>query len=395
MSRFGWSLPRCARIRPFCQPWIRSTPRRHNHTSQGGESFESFVAHNKPVLWQPILWSVLAGGGSYAVAAYYTNEDTRKWAKSLGQGSWWRPGGATSQELQRARKFTLHKDLTNRLKTIVDSTKAWPAMLRVYSQRVWITLAENRLNTSDGRRAAWTILLLNGFVFIGWQIPALRGSMASYFLHSPLSGKNYTLVTSAFSHQGLLHIGFNMFALISFGSAAFDWLGTQQMVHRDRDPESTYFYHSWAFYLLGGIFSSLVSHVVATRFRFPRIVAALAAGNGATGAAAAANATSILPSLGASGAIYAAVTLSALALPDASVSFIFFPWLQVPISAGVGGLVLLDVVGVWRGWRVFDHWAHLGGAMFGVFYFYYGPQLWNWTRHRLAQARDTPTGAKT
>jgi len=393
MSRFGSRLPFCARIRPIYQPWIRPAPRRYNSTSPGSESFESFVAHHRPVFWRPILFSAGVGAGTYALAAYYTNEDTRKWANSLGQGAWWRPGAPTSVEMQRARRLALHKHLTERLKDLAESTKQWPAMLRMYINRALVPVFESRLNSSDGKKAAINILLLNAAVFIGWQIPALRGWMTSHFLHSPLSGKSYTLVTSAFSHQGLLHVGFNMFALVSFGSAAFDWLGTQQINHRDREPESTWMYHAYAFYLLGGIFSSLLSHVVASRFRFPRIVAALTTGSGATGAAAA-SATSILPSLGASGAIYATVTLSALAIPEASVAFIFLPWVQIPISAGVGGLVLLDMVGVWRGWRVFDHWAHLGGAAFGVFYYYYGPQLWNWTRRRLGQATDTATLVK-
>ncbi|KZT53399.1 hypothetical protein CALCODRAFT_440107 [Calocera cornea HHB12733] len=339
-------------------------------------------------------FSVGVGAGTYGLAACYTNEDTRKWAKELTQGTWWRSGGPSSQEMQRARRFALHKSLTAQLKQWVDYTKNWPAIMRVYFQRAWISVAEARLNSSDGRKAALIILGLNSAVFVAWQIPVLRSRMAASFLHSPLSGKSYTLVTSAFSHQNFIHMGLNMFALVSFGSAAFDWLGAQQFGIQNLEPESTYIYHSFAFYLLGGIFSSLLSHVVATRFRFPRMLAALTAGNVSTTAAHAANATSILPSLGASGAIYATVTLSALAIPDASVSFIFFPWLQMPISAGVGGLVLLDIVGVSRGWRVFDHWAHLGGAAFGVFYFYYGPQLWNWTRRRVSQATDAVSWKK-
>ena len=26
--------------------------------------------------------------------------------------------------------------------------------------------------------------------------------------------------------------------------------------------------------------------------------------------------------------------------------------------------------------RIFDHWAHLGGAAFGVWYYNYGPRMW-------------------
>jgi len=203
----------------------------------------------------------------------------------------------------------------------------------------------------------------------------LRARMMNSWLHAPLSGKSYTMLTSTFSHQNLLHVGFNMFALYSFGSAAFDWLGTQQILNRDRLPESTYVYHSIC---VAGLASSLVSHLVSTRIRFPRMVAALS-----SNPQSASKIPSIMPSLGASGAIYATVTLSALALPQASVSLIFLPWFQLPIAVGVGGIITLDIIGALRGWSVFDHWAHLGGAGFGVLYFYYGPQAWNWMRRQM------------
>ena len=64
----------------------------------------------------------------------------------------------------------------------------------------------------------------------------------------------------------------------------------------------------------------------------------------------------ILPSLGASGAIYAAVTMTALAFPDAHVSPLLLPSVEIPAQWGVGALVLMDIIGVLRGWRrVFFH----------------------------------------
>jgi hypothetical protein len=124
---------------------------------------------------------------------------------------------------------------------------------------------------------------------------------------------------------------------------------------------------------LAGLFSGLVSHVVNARFRFPRLVAELtkpaAASTPATAAVAAATAakatrhTEILPSLGSSGAIYAAVTVTALAFPDAVVSLIFPPTMPIPIQWGVGGMVLLDVVGVLRGWRFVLHYVFNFGSL--------------------------------
>jgi len=127
-----------------------------------------------------------------------------------------------------------------------------------------------------------------------------------------------------------------------------------------------------------GLFSSLVSQLVTARFVYPRLVSKLvqfdksgspgvihkissslssaaksSARLPATEAAAAATPT-ILPSLGASGAIYSTVIISTLAFPDAEVSLVFPPTPSFPIEYGVGGLVLLDCIGVLRGWRYVD-----------------------------------------
>lgn len=41
----------------------------------------------------------------------------------------------------------------------------------------------------------------------------------------------------------------------------------------------------------------------------------------------------------------------------------------------VGGLILLDSMGLVLGWRLFDHAAHLGGSLFGLAYAY-GGEAW-------------------
>jgi rhomboid-like protein len=141
-----------------------------------------------------------------------------------------------------------------------------------------------------------------------------------------------------------------------------------------------------------GLFSNWISHFVAARITFPRAIKDLTM-RAVTPEVSEASATgvtqrimlqsrsltkhAILPSLGASGAIYSTVTITALAFPDTSVSLIFLPGLHAPIQYGVGGLVCLDVIGILRGWRMFDHYAHLAGAGFGALYWHYGPDLWD------------------
>jgi len=117
-----------------------------------------------------------------------------------------------------------------------------------------------------------------------------------------------------------------------------------------------------------GVFSGLVSHVVSAKFRFPRLVAqlaspaarttktetwagAVAAASSATTTAAKRTIPDILPSLGASGAIYAAVTMTALAFPDSQIALFIPPSYPINIQYGVGGLMMLDMIGIARGWR--------------------------------------------
>ena len=117
-----------------------------------------------------------------------------------------------------------------------------------------------------------------------------------------------------------------------------------------------------------GLFSGLVSHVVSAKLRYPRLVtqlassanivnksdtwaAAVAASSGSARAAAVKAVPDIWPSLGASGAIYGAVTLTALAFPESQVALFIPPSYPISIQWGVGGMLLLDTIGILRGWR--------------------------------------------
>jgi len=61
--------------------------------------------------------------------------------------------------------------------------------------------------------------------------------------------------------------------------------------------------------------------------------------------------TPILPSIGASGAIWASLMLTSLAWPHTTVTLVFFPFVPISIGTGVFAFVTLDVVGLIRGWR--------------------------------------------
>ncbi|KAJ7890568.1 hypothetical protein B0H14DRAFT_2689874 [Mycena olivaceomarginata] len=245
--------------------------------------------------------------------------------------------------LVRARTMELVNKLERWGHAVAQFTASFPAIPRSTIREAYLAAANKFLNASDTVRACWGICALNGAVFIAWHVPRLAGFMVGNFAHYPLSGRARTLLTSVFSHHSLLHLLFNSMALLSFGTAVGVFL--------DRSPsdllESTTKYHFLAMFISAGLVSSLASHMVKVR----------------------------IGSLGASGAIYACVTLTAMAYPDLKISLLFLPW-GVPIRLGVGAMMTLDLVGIIRGWRFFDHIAHLGGALFGIWYYLYGPALW-------------------
>ncbi|KAH8555756.1 hypothetical protein BGW37DRAFT_418484 [Umbelopsis sp. PMI_123] len=150
------------------------------------------------------------------------------------------------------------------------------------------------LKESEKTMAA--IIAINTVVFAAWQIPVLRPFMHRYFIHDPLSGRSITLLTSCFSHQEFWHFGLNMMALWSFGGLVHDYLGREQFM---------------AFYLSTGMAASAVSHVFGLSMRRVRPV---------------------LPSLGASGAIYGCLSATAMLYPDASVYVVFLPFLPIKIG---------------------------------------------------------------
>lgn len=134
------------------------------------------------------------------------------------------------------------------------------------------------------------------------------------------------------------------------------------------DPNYTA--HVLAFFITAGVFSTLGSHA-SQAFRLMRTkrltvdVKAVAQARNA-----------IRPGLGASGAIYGTLFVTALAIPDAEVQLFFLPFLTLPIRWGATGLIAPDSTGILRGWRNFDHYCHLSGAAFGTAYFFGGPYLW-------------------
>ncbi|KDR68010.1 hypothetical protein GALMADRAFT_231645 [Galerina marginata CBS 339.88] len=358
----------------------------------------------RPGIRKQIIFATLTSFLAFTYAATQTTIETDHWTeRMLASSPVWNVKTITNTDLKRAQNAELIQGLRETLANIQSTVQQLPVLIRPWINMACVTVMQPYADASEGKRLCWKICLLNVAVYAAWKVKRWNGFMTKRFMHYPLSGLSYTLITSVFSHRTALHLLCNCLALESFGSAAYYYLLREQNKAEPELLESTTAYHFLAFYISAGVFSGLVSHVVSAKFRFPRIVAELAASTGRArktetwAGAVAATSTSaaqttakrktldILPSLGASGAIYGAVTMTALAFPDSQVALFIPPSYPINIQYGVGGLMLLDVIGIMRGWRMFDHWAHLGGAAFGVAYYYYGPSYWRYLRESTTQ----------
>ncbi|KAJ7760537.1 hypothetical protein B0H16DRAFT_1532613 [Mycena metata] len=355
---------------------VHATPLPVDPTADSGDQtnfFSSFQADLRtPESWPKMLFFIVALElGVTLYAARKTNLNTDYWVDRLTHGE--ATEGLNNHVIVVARAVEFGQTLERWGQVLVRMTQALGTTMQRVMLDSYISAAEKIIQAPDALRVCWGICAVNGVVFLAWRIPSLSTFMITNFVHHPLSGKAHTLLTSVFSHHGGFHLIFNSMALLSFGSAAGTFLYVRQAQLPSSPLESTSAYHFLAFFISAGVFASFGSHAIQVRRydAFVRTLPKFAARPRING------------SLGASGAIYACVTLCALAFPDTRIAPLFIPF-SVPIQPGVGALMLLDVVGVLRGWRMFDHIAHLSGALFGVLYYFFGPPSWNGYRRLTA-----------
>ncbi len=176
------------------------------------------------------------------------------------------------------------------------------------------------------------LILINIGVFILWYTQPASFMEANFLVsYSNLATHPWTLLTSVFSHQALLHIFLNMFVLNSFGRFLEQFLGSK-------------FY--LGFYLVAGVIASL-SHALLSNFLLGQ---------------------PDLPALGASGAIAGLVLLFSLLFPKEKI--VLFAIVPLPALVGAIAFVALDLWGLAAqaegGGLPIGHGAHLGGALAGL-----------------------------
>lgn len=68
--------------------------------------------------------------------------------------------------------------------------------------------------------------------------------------------------------------------------------------------------------------------------------------------------------------------------PDTKLSILFLPQVQFSAGTAIQAIMAFDLAGILLRWKLFDHAAHLGGAVCGLFWSYYGQQnLWPMREH--------------
>ncbi|KAG0346654.1 hypothetical protein BG004_001148 [Podila humilis] len=286
---------------------------------------------------QPVLFTTAVSFGAFALGAYFWEKRQVSLLKRIqawrAKPKYDRP--SISEFLQEQGELVQEQfsELRERFRWIQQLG------IPVEVQKMLFMARQRWKELSPGERTVWSIIGLNTIVFGAWQVPRWAPFMQKWFMHHPARGKSITLLTSMFSHQHFWHFGLNMFALHSFAVPLHDHMGMEQFL---------------AFYITTGVTASLVSHL----FTVSRLAWA-----------------QMIPSLGASGALFGCVSSTAYMYPDASVYIIFLPFLPIKIPVALGAMMGLDLVGIIKNWKMFDHYAHLAGSTFGLAYMYGGKSL--------------------
>ena len=240
------------------------------------------------------------------------------------------------------------------------------------------------------------LLIINIIFYIGSYFVATAYPLFSLYYPENDNFRFWQPLTSMFMHApmpNLMHIAFNMFALVSFGSALEHFWGAKKFIF---------------FYISCGL-GAVLLHTLVGYFQVQQGMENLQAiglqdqlnnflktgslsfsvkppnldTESLTNMFSAFN----NPSLGASGAIYGLLTAFAFMFPNAELALLFIP---VPIKAKyfVPGILAIDLFLGFKGSSLFGsggtgvaHFAHIGGALFGFI------MMWYWKKNSFNNNR--------
>ena len=275
-------------------------------------------------------------------------------------------GAKTSPPISSALYFYRHnqrlRDVAVRNVRAYRNAPPAPGYGGVVSQ----TFADASRRLDHSTTALWMLICTNAGVYYAWNASDDVRWMRKHFTVSEEAlhrGRYHTMLTSAFSHFDMTHLGMNMIALYFFGRSVCERFGGRYLL---------------TLYCVGGVGASAAHVFWCRRLRERR----MRAYDGRRGTAnifdridayvsrfiedrASKRGHYFTPAaLGASGAVNAIVAFEILLYPMRTIYL--YAILPVP-SVLLGGLFLLrDVVGIQDGGSGVAHAGHLGGAAVGA-----------------------------
>ncbi|XP_036409538.1 presenilins-associated rhomboid-like protein, mitochondrial isoform X1 [Megalops cyprinoides] len=282
-------------------------------------------------LFKPLVFTVGFSGCSFGAAAIWQYESLKLRVQTY-------MDEARAEWLEKLRPQK-EGDLQKQTDDTAYWHRWWNQLSDFQKQTIVVLFQVNQWwdSLTQGQRTVSGIIVANALVLCCWRIPSLQRTMVKYFTSNPGSKTLcFPMVLSTFSHYSFLHMAANMYVLWSFSSSIVSLLGPEQFM---------------AVYLSAGVISTFVSYMCKT----------------ATGRFG--------PSLGASGAIMTVLAAVCTKIPEAKLAIVFLPMFTFTAGSALKAIVAVDTVGLVLGWKFFDHAAHLGGTLFGIWYVAYGHEL--------------------
>jgi membrane associated rhomboid family serine protease len=226
-----------------------------------------------------------------------------------------------------------------------------------------------------------TITIGGGQLFYEW--------FALYFPKNE-AFQPWQIITHMFMHGGLMHVGFNMFALWMFGSPVEQVLGSKKFIfiYISAGLGAVLFQLGYYYFNYVPLYSELISSGLSS----DQIIQMLSSNETIAGitdgqlvklkeAFPLFNASMV----GASGCIMGILAAFGMMNPEAKLMMIFLP---IPIKAKyfIPGIILLDVISALSGQSFFSpsntaYMAHVGGAITGFII------MWYWKKNQFNKNR--------